>query len=346
MRSRIRVAAAATAVLVLGTVAAAYVWQPWRKDAALPGPKVNTQTVMREALTSNTILNAQLSYGDPDTLIGGGGGILTVLPPLGKVVKVGQRVYETDGRPVVLLKGARPFWRELRTGVSPGEDVRQLERNLVKLGSSAGLTVDDTFTRSTALAIKRWQDSLRVKRTGVFAPGDAVVTKADAIRVETIHVKLGASANGDILDYTDTAVLAFANLSTAQAGSLMPGKPVTVALPDGSTTGAQITQIQKHRGSDKDGKLLPDRAVIEFADQSPVSRIGLSAVRVTIPSDTVDGALVVPVTALLALADGGYGVEVLRDGKRVLVPVKVGLVADSRLQITGDIKEGEEVVAP
>ncbi|MEU9505954.1 peptidoglycan-binding protein [Micromonospora sp. NPDC048170] len=345
MRSRTRVAAAATVVLVLGAVAVAYVWQPWRRDAAAPGPKVNTQPIVREALTSNTVLNAQLSYGDPDTLIGGGGGILTVLPPPGKVVRVGQRVYETDGRPVVLLKGARPFWRELSTGVSPGEDVRQLERNLVKLGFS-GLTVDDTFTRSTALAIKRWQDSLRLKRTGVFAPGDAVVTRADAIRVETLHVKLGASVNGDILDYTDTTVHAVANLSTAQAGSLTPGKPVTVVLPDGSSIAARIAQIQKHRGSDKDGKPLPDRAVIEFADQSRVSGVGLSAVRVTIPSDTVDGALVVPVTALLALADGGYGVEVLRDGRRVLVPVKVGLVADSRLQITGDVSEGEEVVAP
>ncbi|GGT04630.1 hypothetical protein [Streptomyces cinerochromogenes] len=58
--------------------------------------------------------------------------------------------------------------------------------------------------------------------------------------------------------------------------------------------------------------------------------------------------LAVPVTALVALAEGGYGVEVIQPGgQHKLIPVTIGLVADARAQITkGDIKEGTKVVIP
>jgi hypothetical protein len=54
--------------------------------------------------------------------------------------------------------------------------------------------------------------------------------------------------------------------------------------------------------------------------------------------------LVVPVTALLALSEGGYAVE-LENG--TLVGVEIGLIQDTRVQIlptTGDLSEGDLVV--
>ena len=54
----------------------------------------------------------------------------------------------------------------------------------------------------------------------------------------------------------------------------------------------------------------------------------------------------VPVTALIATLDGGYAVDVVRKGgKTMRVPVELGLIADTRVQITGgDLDEGDEVV--
>ncbi|CAM5722807.1 Peptidoglycan binding-like domain-containing protein OS=Streptomyces fumanus OX=67302 GN=GCM10018772_59630 PE=4 SV=1 [Streptomyces fumanus] len=47
----------------------------------------------------------------------------------------------------------------------------------------------------------------------------------------------------------------------------------------------------------------------------------------SIVTDSAKNALNVPVNSLLALLDGGYGVEVVgSDGKRRLVPVELGML--------------------
>ncbi|MGH9277808.1 MAG: hypothetical protein ACRD12_06825, partial [Acidimicrobiales bacterium] len=67
-------------------------------------------------------------------------------------------------------------------------------------------------------------------------------------------------------------------------------------------------------------------------------------VRVGITSDSRKGVLTVPVNALLALADGGYGVRAA-DGR--LLPVQTGLFARSRVEVSGDgIEPGLEVEVP
>ena len=70
--------------------------------------------------------------------------------------------------------------------------------------------------------------------------------------------------------------------------------------------------------------------------------------QVGITTASVRGALVVPVTALLAQSDGGYAVEVVGAGARNhLVPVSLGLFddADGLVQVTGSgLAAGQTVV--
>jgi hypothetical protein len=73
-------------------------------------------------------------------------------------------------------------------------------------------------------------------------------------------------------------------------------------------------------------------------------------VQVGITTASVPGALVVPVTALLAQAGGGYAVEVAGAGAvNHLVEVSPGLFddADGLVQITAStLAAGQEVVVP
>jgi multidrug efflux pump subunit AcrA (membrane-fusion protein) len=70
---------------------------------------------------------------------------------------------------------------------------------------------------------------------------------------------------------------------------------------------------------------------------------------VDITTKGVENALSVPVTALVGKSGGGFAVEVVRaGGRRELVAVKLGLfdTGGGRVQVEGDLREGDSVVVP
>jgi hypothetical protein len=69
-------------------------------------------------------------------------------------------------------------------------------------------------------------------------------------------------------------------------------------------------------------------------------------VQVSLPTQSASGVLAVPVTALLALAGGGYGVEVVTpSGQHRLTAVRTGLFAGGRVAVSGaGITAGTRVV--
>lgn len=68
--------------------------------------------------------------------------------------------------------------------------------------------------------------------------------------------------------------------------------------------------------------------------------------QVSLTVQSVHGVLAVPVTALLALAGGGYGVDVVTGpGRDRLVGVTTGVFAGGRVQVSGPgIAAGTRVV--
>jgi hypothetical protein len=89
---------------------------------------------------------------------------------------------------------------------------------------------------------------------------------------------------------------------------------------------------------------------VTFSDPAATGRWDQAPVQVGITTASVRGALVVPVTALLARAGGGYAVEVSGAGAAShLVPVSLGLFddADGLVQVTASaLAAGQEVVVP
>ncbi|MAX20360.1 MAG: hypothetical protein CL709_11085, partial [Chloroflexi bacterium] len=89
----------------------------------------------------------------------------------------------------VLMFGDSPAWREFQNGMTPGEDIRQLEENLVALGhgSFESLIVDQNFDTETAAAIRQMQVDLGLTATGeiafrdvIFLPGTSVVDSSSS----------------------------------------------------------------------------------------------------------------------------------------------------------------------
>lgn len=335
-------------VLLVAAAVTLTVLQPWSSVAEVPDDRTKPVTANAEltTLTSDLRLNGSLSYG-ASIALPGRGGTITRLPGPGEVIGVGQAIYEVDGRPVIAMRGDRPFWRDLGLGIENGPDVRQLEQALSDLGFGKTLTVDDEFTAVTEANVKAWQKSLGVPKDGVVTLGDVVAITAASVRVESVKAQLGDPAGTSPLTYTSTGLRVVAKLTEAQAREILPATRVTVILPDGTEVPATVTAVDPGgQPTEKEGETTPPTATVEFDDPAVAEGIGLRAVKVVFATSEVKDALVVPVTALVATTDGGYAVDVLRkSGKVERVSVEVGLIADTRVQVTGgDLAAGDAVV--
>src|SRR5690625_4439476 len=121
---RVTVGAVVIGVFAVGGILLG-MWKPWEsshgKDAANPAATAVTVPVELGTLTSQLRLNANLDFGEP-VESPAATGVITALPVSGQVIKVGQPVYEADGRPIIFLEGSRPAWRDLSSDSDDGQD--------------------------------------------------------------------------------------------------------------------------------------------------------------------------------------------------------------------------------
>jgi hypothetical protein len=70
-------------------------------------------------------------------------------------------------------------------------------------------------------------------------------------------------------------------------------------------------------------------------------------VTVFVTKELASNVLAAPVTSLLALLDGGYALEVYRDGIIELVPIELGIYSDGWVEVYGPgLNSVTEVVVP
>jgi peptidoglycan hydrolase-like protein with peptidoglycan-binding domain len=250
-----------------------------------------------------------------------------------------------NGAPVVLLVGDRPAWRDLVPGIDDGEDIRQLEQALSDLGyATSALEIDDEWTSATTASVKNLQEALGTKEDGKLLLGEFVFTPA-AVRIAAVDGHEGDKVAEAGIEVTGEVQVIEADADTSDADIVTPGTSVTLELPNGDEVPGTIYTVGAPE-SDADGNSsLP---VVVLAD-------GLEAVDgldVEIKIDVIDvaGATAVPAEALLALAEGGYAVEVPDESSATgtrLVAVELGAFDEEGwVQVTGDVVPGDQVVVP
>jgi peptidoglycan hydrolase-like protein with peptidoglycan-binding domain len=164
--------------------------------SAIP-PGDTTTTVARRTLTESAQLDGTLGYGGALEIYDRLAGTFTWLPTVGAVIGRGGTLFRLDEEPVALMYGSVPAYRTMKAGVSDGPDVAELNANLIALGFDpyGAISDEDRFGEATAAAVRRWQSSEGLSRTGeielgrvVFAPG--------ARRVTAVRVALGDDPPG------------------------------------------------------------------------------------------------------------------------------------------------------
>jgi peptidoglycan hydrolase-like protein with peptidoglycan-binding domain len=301
--------------------------------------------VLRQTLASSVAVDGELGHGEVIPIMSRAAGTVTWLPEVGAVVRRGGVLLRVDDHPVVLLLGKLPMYRALSTGVE-GPDVAQFEKNLHALGYDS-FTVDDEFTSATAAAVRNWQEKLGLPETGRVEQ-DRVVVSAGAVRIAERMVRIGGAGAGEVLRGTGTRKVVTVDVKAGEAGWARSGVKVTVTLPGGRSSGGTVTAVGTSatgKGDKKDEATLP--VTVTLADEKVAKDLDTAPVEVSYTGERRKNVLTVPVAALLALAEGGYGLEIVEAGTSRYMPVQVGMFADGRVEVKGDgLADGLTVGVP
>ena len=253
-------------------------------------------------------------------------------------VEVGDAV--NDGRVVLVGVGDTPL---------EGDDVLQLEINLAALGFDAdgAMVADGVMSAETVTAVEAWQAATDMEVDGIVDLGEVVFLDG-AVRVSSIATPQGSNAGpgGAVLQVTGNDIVITALLPSVDQGIVSEGDSVTIELPDNTRTTGIVTEVPTvatrvdQQTVFEITIVLDDPAVAGTLDEAPVE--------VDIVTDSVSDVVAVPVTALLALREGGYAVEVeLNDGTTTLVAVDPGFFADGLVEVDSDgLTPGMLVVVP
>ena len=130
---------------------------------------------------------------------------------------------------------------------------------------------------------------------------------------------------------------------------------VSIVLPSNATTPGRITAVgpapaaSNSQSSSGSGSQSQAAATVATVSPDAPRATGTEAdvpVQVSLTTQSVHNVLAVPISALLALAGGGYGMEVVEaSGTHHLIGVTTGVFTGSQVQISGPgIGPGTKVV--
>lgn len=317
-------------------------------DTSEPGTAVevplDTVPVERGDLSETKEAVGSVSYGDSWAAPIEPTGVVTKRHETGTVVEPGDSLIWVGNRPVLLAKGETPVYRtmELVAGRASkqlkGEDVKQLQEFLLSKGfdDKGRLTADGQFGVGTKRAVMAWQVDIGREKTG-SVDRSQIAFHPSALRIESAQ---WIGANFESLSVTEGTQRITADFDNKSRPFLPVG--ATVELEDGEGNGrtGTITKVAPTIGDDGSQRL---RATI--TPDQPLSS-GLERLNVTASRDVATDALIVPVRAIVALAGGGYAVEVDGPSGQTLTRVELGSVVDDLVEITGELTESDRIVVP
>ncbi|GAA4063728.1 efflux RND transporter periplasmic adaptor subunit [Actinomadura miaoliensis] len=357
-RRRRRIVAAGAAVAVVGAAGIGYAVSTSGSSGEKNKNWTNTSPTALAAVTQGRLssripVSGTLGYAGSYKIVNKASGTFTKLPKVGQTIKSGQVMYRVDGKPVIFLKGGTPVYRDLKRGLK-GADVRALNTALVALGYAdrSDLNPKSTYYGwATEDAVEELQDKLGLDETGEVGTDLVVFLPRDQLRVTEVSATNGTKAGSDmtVFSASSTDRQISVDLEASNQGQVKPGDKVTITLPNLKTTQGVVTAVGAVAKKSDEGTLTVG-VTIRPLDKKATGTLDKAPVQVSIVTETENSVLSVPVNSLLALAGGGYAVEVVgTGGARTLVPVTLGIFDNEagKVAVTGNgLTAGQKVVVP
>jgi peptidoglycan hydrolase-like protein with peptidoglycan-binding domain len=184
---------------------------------APPTPSPILVPVEERVLTSDIVARGTARYGLPQSIsivpsaLKPSIGVVTTLPLRNAQLQEGDVALTVSGRPVFILQGDAPVYRDLTPGLA-GEDVRQLERALKRLGFNPG-AVDKTYDEMTSAAVAAWYEAAGWEP---FGPTPDQLARIRALEQELAQAQnTKAAADDAVVAANAAAQAALANADSA-----------------------------------------------------------------------------------------------------------------------------------
>ncbi|MGD9704428.1 MAG: peptidoglycan-binding protein [Acidimicrobiia bacterium] len=296
----------------------------------------------------------------------GGASVVSSFADPGTEVSTGTILFANDGLPVAAIEGdpaAVPtLGRDLEDGVADGSDVRLLEQMLAAGGFDADgwMIVDDHFDVGTSTAVRAWWQSfdpaIELAVDDIVVPIGSFVVVPDGLEVADAIVAGGTMLVGDTVVMTlSSPARVVSTTAPIDDDTFALGASIDVEFPDGTIEPGTVVAVGNVATTSAAPGDTPTVAIDIHVGQIPPSVDSFVSIPVTlrVVDDSVPDAYVAPVSALVALAEGGYALEVVSGQDATgapttrLIGVETGLFADGFVVVTGpDVAAGLEVVVP
>lgn len=378
---RLLLLAGTVAVLaVAGLVASHWVKSPAQiaADSAPPAPSLITASVSHGILRNTVVFRGTFTHGrtlssTPAAEVAPSGTgppaqslvVTAVRGRVGERVLPGEVLVEVSDRPLFVLAGAVPAFRDMAQGDS-GQDIAELQAALSGLGYSLGSDRTGIFGAGTADAVRRFYATIGfdVPLATSAGSGARVGRTSPSVEVPMSEVMFVPS-----FPATLTAIPSHVGEQvTSPLISVALGQPELIGHLDPTVTGAVRPGMRVHVLSDTTGR----RAIGVVVSVGQVVTTGLGNttpylpvrirpirswasswagqdVRLTVTARVTSGpVLAVPEAAIFSSANGATYVTVTgRAGKTRRVRVRAGVSAGGLVAVVpvgGGLKAGDQVV--
>jgi peptidoglycan hydrolase-like protein with peptidoglycan-binding domain len=267
IRALAAVLAAVAAAAALAWVAGSRIESP--ADAAArtapPVPSPILVPVEKRVLGSSIVARGTARFGVPEPVsiapstLKPAAGLIATLPLRGVQVPEGGVLLTASGRPVFVLSGKLPAYRDLVPGIK-GDDVRQLEEALARLGYHPG-AVDGHYDQQTAAAVARWY---RAKGWEPFGP-----TKDQLTAVRTLEREAGDASKAA----QSAAAAAAAAAPSVEAARAAAEHSTRTAAAEVAARIAEVRALEAGRDTDLSLALRNERAKADHANAAAESEL-------------------------------------------------------------------------
>jgi hypothetical protein len=266
-----------------------------------------------------------------------------------------------DGAEALAIENAQKAYDDALKSYNDGVDATTALaiENAQKAYDDALKSYNDGVDQDSELAkAKEELDELKLSaKSETFSPTNAYASKTSIIVGSYISdIGSAVTLNSPLYNISSIGIEVVFQVDATDQETVSLGDSVEIELPTNERVPTIITFIDQVVTQTQAGEFI--EVTLEVLNPEEIEAYDQAPVKVFVTTEISENVLYVPVNALLALAEGGYALEIYDgdlDGGTFegesgvdtsYVAVEIGVFTDGFVEVKGNISEGQTVVVP